>query len=196
MEHVSLGGGLSDHRAADRVLVVDPRPRSRGAFPGPRARHRLRGPLAPRPRFLTGQIRSPGQLDASDFRASNPRFTPDNLEQNLRIVAEVEDQAAEAGATPAQVALAWLVAQGDDIVPIPGTKRVARLEENAAAADLVLSRDSWPAWMPFAPPPAIGTQTCPRSTTDSGILLSLLCALAHGLSRLRALSFALPVPAR
>jgi len=91
--------------------------------------------------FLTGQIRSTDQLDASDFRASNPRFAQQNLQQNLRIVAEVEAVAAEAGATPAQVALAWLLAQGDDIAPIPGTRRVSRLEENVAAADLVLSPD-------------------------------------------------------
>ena len=91
--------------------------------------------------FLTGQIRSTDQFDAGDFRAGNPRFAGDNLEQNLRIVAEVEAVAAEAGATPAQVALAWLLAQGDDIVPIPGTKRVSRLEENVVAADLILSPD-------------------------------------------------------
>ena len=91
--------------------------------------------------FLTGQIRAADQLDAGDFRRSNPRFAKDNLEHNLRIVAEVEAVAADVGATPAQVALAWLLAQGDDIVPIPGTKRVSRLEENAAATDVVLSRD-------------------------------------------------------
>ena len=76
--------------------------------------------------FLTGQIRSTDDLDADDWRATNPRFTGDNLERNLRIVDEVEAIAAEVGATPAQVALAWVLAQGDDIVPIPGTKRVAR----------------------------------------------------------------------
>jgi aryl-alcohol dehydrogenase-like predicted oxidoreductase len=74
--------------------------------------------------FLTGQLRSTEQLDASDFRRANPRFAQGNLEQNLRIVATVEAVATEAGATPAQVALAWLLAQGDDIVAIPGTKRV------------------------------------------------------------------------
>ena len=94
--------------------------------------------------FLTGQIRSLDQLDADDFRRSNPRFAQDNLDQNLRIVAEVEAVAAEVGATPAQVALAWLLAQGDDIVPIPGTRRVARLEENVAATELTLSAVSWP----------------------------------------------------
>jgi aryl-alcohol dehydrogenase-like predicted oxidoreductase len=91
--------------------------------------------------FLTGQIRSVDQLDADDFRRHNPRFAADNLEQNLRIVAEVEAMAAEVGATPAQVALAWLLAQGDDVVPIPGTRRVSRLEENIAAVDLILSPD-------------------------------------------------------
>ena len=91
--------------------------------------------------FLTGQIRSVSDLDGSDFRAANPRFAEEALQQNLRIVEEVEAVAREAGATPGQVALAWLIAQGDDVVPIPGTKRVSRLEENAAAADLQLSDD-------------------------------------------------------
>jgi aryl-alcohol dehydrogenase-like predicted oxidoreductase len=91
--------------------------------------------------FLTGQIRSLDQLDADDFRRNNPRFAQANLDQNLRIVAEVEAVAAEVGATAAQVALAWLLAQGDDIVPIPGTRRVARLEENVAATELALSAD-------------------------------------------------------
>jgi aryl-alcohol dehydrogenase-like predicted oxidoreductase len=89
--------------------------------------------------FLTGQIRSTDRLDAGDFRAGNPRFAAGNLEQNLRIVTEVEAVAAETGATPAQVALAWLLAQGHDIVPIPGTRHASRLEENAAAADVALS---------------------------------------------------------
>ena len=89
--------------------------------------------------FLTGRMRSTADLDSADFRATNPRFTADNLEHNLRIVDEVEAVAEEAGATAAQVAVAWLLAQGDDIVPIPGTKRVERLEENAAAVDVQLS---------------------------------------------------------
>jgi aryl-alcohol dehydrogenase-like predicted oxidoreductase len=91
--------------------------------------------------FLTGQIRSVDQFGRDDFRASNPRFANGNLEQNLRIVEVVEAVAKEIGATPAQVALAWLLAQGDDIVPIPGTKRVARLEENAAAVPITLTAD-------------------------------------------------------
>jgi aryl-alcohol dehydrogenase-like predicted oxidoreductase len=91
--------------------------------------------------FLTGQIKSPDQLDADDFRRSSPRFVDGNFEQNFRIVAEVEAVAKEAGATPGQVALAWLLAQGDDIAPIPGTKRVSRLEENAAADGIELTSD-------------------------------------------------------
>jgi aryl-alcohol dehydrogenase-like predicted oxidoreductase len=102
--------------------------------------------------FLTGQIRSLDQLDADDFRRSNPRFAQDNLDQNLRIVAEVEAVAAEAGATAAQVALAWLLAQGDDIVPIPGTRRVTRLEENIAATELALSPDQLARLSAIRPP--------------------------------------------
>jgi len=89
--------------------------------------------------FLTGEIRSPEQLSDDDWRKTNPRFTGDNFQRNLRIVDEVKAVAAEAGATPAQIALAWLLAQGDDIAPIPGTKRVARVEENTAAERIELS---------------------------------------------------------
>ncbi len=89
--------------------------------------------------FLTGTIRSPEELADEDWRKNNPRFTEGNLEQNLRIVDEVEAVASEVGATPAQVALAWLLAQGDDIAPIPGTKRVSRVEENTAADVVDLS---------------------------------------------------------
>nr|WP_296071970.1 aldo/keto reductase [uncultured Actinoplanes sp.] len=89
--------------------------------------------------FLTGAIRSPQDLDPDDFRRGNPRFAEENFRQNLRIVDEVRAVAEEAGATPAQVALAWVLAQGDDIAPIPGTTRVSRVEENAAADALVLT---------------------------------------------------------
>jgi aryl-alcohol dehydrogenase-like predicted oxidoreductase len=89
--------------------------------------------------FLTGTIRSPEDLSDDDWRKTNPRFTGDNFQRNLRIVDEVEAVASEADATPAQVALAWLLAQGDDIAPIPGTKRVSRVEENTAADQLELS---------------------------------------------------------
>src|SRR3954463_10538701 len=89
--------------------------------------------------FLTGAIRSPEDLSDDDWRKTNPRFTGENFQRNLRIVDEVEALASEASATPAQVALAWLLAQGDDIAPIPGTKRVSRVEENTAAEHLELS---------------------------------------------------------
>jgi aryl-alcohol dehydrogenase-like predicted oxidoreductase len=91
--------------------------------------------------FLTGQIRSVADFAADDWRKTNPRFTGENFQRNLRIVDEVEAVAAEAGATPAQIALAWLLAQGDDIAPIPGTKRVARVEENTAADRIELSAE-------------------------------------------------------
>jgi diketogulonate reductase-like aldo/keto reductase len=89
--------------------------------------------------FLTGEIRSPEQLSDDDWRKTNPRFTGENFQRNLRIVDEVKAVSAEAGATPAQIALAWLLAQGDDIAPIPGTKRVARVEENITADRIELS---------------------------------------------------------
>ena len=89
--------------------------------------------------FLTGTIRSVDQLEETDFRRSNPRFAGDNLESNIRIVEQVDAVAGELGAKPGQVALAWLLAQGDDIAPIPGTKRIPYLEENVAADALELS---------------------------------------------------------
>lgn len=91
--------------------------------------------------FLTGKIRSPNDLADNDWRKTNPRFTGENFQRNLRIVDEVEAVAAEVGATSAQIALAWLLAQGDDIAPIPGTKRVSRVEENTAADRIELSLD-------------------------------------------------------
>ncbi|MEY9850913.1 aryl-alcohol dehydrogenase-like predicted oxidoreductase [Leifsonia sp. EB41] len=89
--------------------------------------------------FLTGSIRSLDQLAEDDFRRFNPRFEGDNLEANIRIVEQVDEVAREAGATPGQVALAWLLSRGDDLAPIPGTRRVENLEQNVAAADLDLS---------------------------------------------------------
>ena len=91
--------------------------------------------------FLTGQIRSVDDFADDDWRKTNPRFTGENFQRNLRIVDEVEAVAAEVGATPAQIALAWLLTQGDDIAPIPGTKRVARVEENTAADGIELSAE-------------------------------------------------------
>jgi aryl-alcohol dehydrogenase-like predicted oxidoreductase len=89
--------------------------------------------------FLTGAIRSLDDLPEGDWRRTNPRFMGENFERNLRIAEEVQALAGEAGATPAQVAVAWLLAQGDDIVPIPGTRRVGRLEENLVADGIQLT---------------------------------------------------------
>jgi aryl-alcohol dehydrogenase-like predicted oxidoreductase len=91
--------------------------------------------------FLTGAIRSTGQFDDGDWRKTNPRFTGENFQHNLRIADEVEAVAAESGATPAQVALAWLLAKGDDIAPIPGTMRVSRVGENVAADGVELTAE-------------------------------------------------------
>ena len=89
--------------------------------------------------FLSGRITSLDMLDAADFRRLNPRFQGERLAQNLELVAAVDAIAVEHGATTGQIALAWVLAQGDDIVPIPGTKRVGYLEENVRAAGLELS---------------------------------------------------------
>ena len=91
--------------------------------------------------FLTGQIRTPEDIPADDWRKTNPRFTGENFRRNLAIVDEVAAIAAEVGATPAQIALAWLLAQGQDIAPIPGTRRVVRVEENTAADGVELNQD-------------------------------------------------------
>ena len=89
--------------------------------------------------FLTGRYRSIDDLDAKDFRRFSPRFQGDNFAKNLATVDKVEEIAKEKHCTPAQLALAWLLAQGPHIVPIPGTTSVARLKENLAAADISLS---------------------------------------------------------
>lgn len=89
--------------------------------------------------FLTGAIRSNTELPDSDYRKTNPRFFDENFQHNLRSADELREISADVGATPAQVALAWLLAKGPDIVPIPGTKKVARLEENVGADGVELS---------------------------------------------------------
>ncbi|MFG1658834.1 aldo/keto reductase [Micromonospora chersina] len=89
--------------------------------------------------LLTGAITSREQLADDDWRRTVPRFADGNLDANVRLVEAVREVAAEIGCTPAQAALAWLLAQGDDILPIPGTRRVRYLTENAAAADLRLT---------------------------------------------------------
>jgi aryl-alcohol dehydrogenase-like predicted oxidoreductase len=91
--------------------------------------------------FLSGRFKSPDELDADDFRRTGPRFTGENLEANLALAAKVAEIAEEKEVTPAQLALAWVLAQGEDLVPIPGTKRRRYLEENAAAVDVELTGD-------------------------------------------------------
>jgi aryl-alcohol dehydrogenase-like predicted oxidoreductase len=91
--------------------------------------------------FLTGGIRSIENLEERDFRRRGPRFQEGNLERNLELVAVVEALAAEKGAKPSQIALAWVLSRGEDIVPIPGTKRRSYLEENAAAAEIALTAE-------------------------------------------------------
>jgi aryl-alcohol dehydrogenase-like predicted oxidoreductase len=91
--------------------------------------------------FLTGQIASLEDFAPDDFRRNNPRFMGDNFAKNLDLVARVRKLAADKGATPGQLALAWVLAQGDDVVPIPGTRRVHYLEENVGALDVTLTPD-------------------------------------------------------
>jgi aryl-alcohol dehydrogenase-like predicted oxidoreductase len=89
--------------------------------------------------FLSGRFTSPDELEQSDYRRHGPRFTGENLKQNLELARRVRELATERGVTPGQLAIAWVLRRGEHVVPIPGTKRVAYLEENLAAADVQLS---------------------------------------------------------
>jgi aryl-alcohol dehydrogenase-like predicted oxidoreductase len=91
--------------------------------------------------FLSGQIKSIDDLDEDDYRRQAERFQGDNFQRNLDLVAQIEEIASEKGVTPSQLALAWVLAQGEDIVPIPGTKRIKYLEENIGALDVELTED-------------------------------------------------------
>jgi aryl-alcohol dehydrogenase-like predicted oxidoreductase len=91
--------------------------------------------------FLTGQVKSFEDLPADDFRRTSPRFQGENFQRNLRMVERIEEMAREKGCTPAQLALAWVLAQGKDIVPIPGTKRRTYLEENVGALTVHLTEN-------------------------------------------------------
>jgi aryl-alcohol dehydrogenase-like predicted oxidoreductase len=101
--------------------------------------------------FLTGQIKKFEDLAADDFRRFSPRFQGANFEKNLELVARVTELASRKGCTPGQLALAWVMAQGDDIVPIPGTKRVKYLEENLAAERVELTKQDLAAIDELAP---------------------------------------------
>ncbi|MFD8570484.1 aldo/keto reductase [Streptomyces sp. NPDC059639] len=91
--------------------------------------------------FLAGRFSSPEELDKDDFRRTGPRFTGDNLQANLRLAEKVKEIASEKDVTPAQLAIAWVLAQGEDLVPIPGTKRRTYLEQNVGALDVELTAD-------------------------------------------------------
>ncbi|HEY5725375.1 MAG TPA: aldo/keto reductase, partial [Methylomirabilota bacterium] len=89
--------------------------------------------------FLAGRFRSPDDLSPDDWRRNNPRFTGENFRRNLALADRVRELAGQKGCTPAQLALAWLIRRHDDVVPIPGTSSIARLEENVAAVDVRLT---------------------------------------------------------
>jgi aryl-alcohol dehydrogenase-like predicted oxidoreductase len=91
--------------------------------------------------FLTGRFRKPDDLPDSDWRRNMPRFQGENFDRNIKLLERVESVAKEKQCTPGQLALAWLLAQGDDVVPIPGVKTRSRLEENAAAVQVKLTKD-------------------------------------------------------
>ncbi len=112
--------------------------------------------------FLTGTIKSPDDLAPGDWRRDNPRFKPPNFQKNLDLVKVVEDVAAKKHCTAAQIALAWLLAKGDDIVPIPGTRHRRRVEENAAAADIELTDDELARLDEAASPDAVHGERYPE----------------------------------
>jgi aryl-alcohol dehydrogenase-like predicted oxidoreductase len=102
--------------------------------------------------LLAGALTSPEELSDDDFRRNHPRFSGENLDHNLQLVARVRDMASEVGCTPVQLALAWVLAQGDDVAPIPGTKHVEYLDENVGALDVLLSDDHLRALDELFPP--------------------------------------------
>jgi aryl-alcohol dehydrogenase-like predicted oxidoreductase len=129
----------SDHRAADRIFAVEREPEDE-LFAVVRELGIGFVPYSPLGRgFLSGDITSIDDLEADDFRRTNPRFMGENFQKNLDLVEAVKAIAADKGVTAAQLALAWVLAQGEDLVPIPGTRRIATLEQNAAATDIVLT---------------------------------------------------------
>jgi aryl-alcohol dehydrogenase-like predicted oxidoreductase len=114
--------------------------------------------------FLTGRITAMAELPDDDVRHTYPRFQPGNFESNLPLLRKIEEMAAQKPCTPAQLALAWLLAKGDDIVPIPGSKRRSRVEENAGAVEVALSAEDVAMLDAIAPPGvAAGERYPPRS---------------------------------
>nr|WP_255416000.1 aldo/keto reductase [Deinococcus sp. RM] len=117
--------------------------------------------------FLTGEIRSPDDLSDDDFRKHNPRFQGENFQRNLDLVREVQAMAAQKGCTPSQLALAWVLAQGDDLVPIPGTRRVKYLEDNLGALDVQLTPNDLARIDAAFPPGAAQGTRYPEATMNS-----------------------------
>ncbi len=115
--------------------------------------------------FLSGAFKTPNDFPADDTRRNHPRFQGENFEQNLKLVDRVREIAARKNATPSQLAIAWLLAQGDDIVPIPGTKKRSYLEENAAAATIELSASDLASIADAAPKGATAGQRYPDMST-------------------------------
>jgi aryl-alcohol dehydrogenase-like predicted oxidoreductase len=108
--------------------------------------------------FLTGQIKSPDDFPEDDFRRFHPRFTGENFEKNIQLVREVEAMARQKGCTTAQLALAWVLAQGEDIVPIPGTKHIRYLDENIGALEVKLTQEDLQRLDAILPPGAAAGQ--------------------------------------
>jgi aryl-alcohol dehydrogenase-like predicted oxidoreductase len=113
--------------------------------------------------FLTGQITSPDDFDDDDFRRSSPRFQGENFERNLELVESVREMADEKDVTAGQLALAWVLHQGEDIVPIPGTTRPERVEENAGAVDIRLDEDDFARLDEIAPVGAAAGERYPEA---------------------------------
>ena len=118
---------------------MEPRPGRRHSRRVSRAGHRVCRLQPARPRLSHGQIKSFDDLAPDDYRRNSPRFQGENFEKNLELVSRIEEIAAEKGCTPAQLALAWVLAQGKEIVPIPGTKRRKYLEENVGALEVEIT---------------------------------------------------------
>jgi aryl-alcohol dehydrogenase-like predicted oxidoreductase len=113
--------------------------------------------------FLSGRYKSPDDFAPDDWRRHNPRFQGENFRKNLELVARIEELARRRGATPSQLALAWLLSVGSDVVPIPGTKQRARLEENAAAAAMRLTGDDLAQLDAIAPKGAAAGERYPEA---------------------------------
>ena len=177
-----LGGGAGDgapgnrppdQRRAVRVVAVHPRPRRRGAGHPARAGDRGGGLQPAGARVPVGRVTSPDDFGEDDFRRDHPRFSGENFDRNLELVGRVKELAAGKGATPSQLAIAWVLAQGDDVVPIPGTKRRRYLENAPAPSGSSSPERTWPpsrrsrhAGRPLGR--ATSPSTWPTSTPDAG----------------------------